>query len=81
MKRKILLLPFSLLFFLNIAYTQEPSASVFSRNQGGDRQWLIYQDNHRALYKIITDEAFRLLDERGEKISRFNTRDDWAAHQ
>lgn len=81
MKRKILLLPFSLLFFLNFAYTQEPSASVFSRNQGGDRQWLIYQDNHRALYKIITDEAFRLLDERGEKISRFNTRDDWAAHQ
>ncbi len=81
MKQKILLLPILLLLFVSVVSAQEPSSSVFFRNQGGSRQWLTYQDNHRALYKIITDEAFRLLDEREEKVSRFSTREDWENHQ
>ncbi len=70
-----------LLFWALSLFSQEPATSVFYRNQGGERKWLTYQDNHRALYKIITDEAFRLLDKREEKISRFQSPADWAAHQ
>lgn len=75
----------SLLFFSLIhvqpVLSQVPFESVFHRNEGGNRQWLTYQDNHRALYRIITNEAFSLLEERTEKISEFQTNEDWEGHQ
>ena len=73
----------SLSFFIlnQTGFSQKPAESVFFANRGGDRQWLTYQDNHRALYRIITDEAFRLLDERTEKVSEFQSAEDWKAHQ
>lgn len=76
------LMPFFFsLILVQAALAQKSAESVFYRNQGGDRQWLTYQDNHRALYQIITNEAFRLLDERAEKISPVQSAEDWESYQ
>src|SRR5690606_20773692 len=78
------LLTFLTLVFLLTALTgfsQESAQSVFFANQGGDKQWLTYQDNHRALYRIITNEAFRLLDERTEKVSELQSAGEWKTYQ
>jgi len=63
----------SLFFFIfnQTGFSQEAARAVFFANRGGDGQWLTYQDNQRALYRIITDEAFKLLDERAEKVSKY----------
>lgn len=73
----------SLVFLIHSqhVFSQEPSESVFFANRGGDRMWLTYQDNQRALYRIITDEAFKLLDERAEKVSKYQSAEEWKAHQ
>jgi cephalosporin-C deacetylase-like acetyl esterase len=70
---------FSILFLLiaNSNFAQEIHKSVFNSNRGANSEWLTYKNNNRALYKIITDEAFRLLDERAEKVSKLKTEDDW----
>ena len=81
MNRLLTFLTLALLILSQPVFSQEPSGSVFSTNRGGDRQWLTYQDNHRALYRIITNEAFNLLEERAEKVSKFQSAEDWKAHQ
>lgn len=76
------LMPFFFtLILVQAALAQKSAESVFYRNQGGDQQWLIYQDNHRTLYNIITNEAFRLLDERVEKVSHVQSAEDWKSYQ
>ena len=79
MKRIFLYLVTPLLLFPFPALSQEPSQSVFhSRAQ---RKWLTYQDNYRTPYRIITNEAFKLLDERAEVVSSYRSEEDWKAHQ
>ncbi len=61
-------------------FAQKTSTSVFYRNEG-NKQWLAWHDNQRALYKIISNEAFKQLDERTEHISGLTTKTDWEDHQ
>ena len=56
-------------------------ASVFYRNQGSNKVWFHYKNNHEALYKIITNEAYSLLDERKQKIENFSSSDEWEKHR
>jgi len=68
-----------LLFTYN-SFTQDTKKSVFNSNRGANSEWLMYQNNNRALYKIITDEAFKLLDERAEKVSKLKSEEDWTIY-
>jgi cephalosporin-C deacetylase-like acetyl esterase len=69
---------FFLLVFMTFA--QEPSRSVFY-NEGNNRTWISYQNNNQALYRIISNEAFSLLAERNEQVSRLQTETDWKKYQ
>jgi cephalosporin-C deacetylase-like acetyl esterase len=70
-----------LLFIASTVFSQEIQNSVFSTSRWRDKKWLSFQDNHNALYKIITNEAFRLLDERSERLSELNSNAEWAEYQ
>ena len=81
MNRLLSFLTFALLTLSLPVLAQESAESVFYANRGSDRQWLTYQDNHRALYRIITNEAFNLLEERAEKVTKFQSPADWKTWQ
>jgi len=81
MNRISTLLILSFFIFLQNGLSQETPHSVFNANRGGDQLWLTYQDNHRALYRIITNEAFHLLEERAAKVSEIHTAADWKTYQ
>jgi cephalosporin-C deacetylase-like acetyl esterase len=71
-----------LFFLISIsAFAQNISPSVFNSGKGSESQWLLYKNNDEALYKIITDKAFNLLDKRKEKIDQLQTRTDWLNYQ
>ena len=70
-----------LFFTLHIIVAQENNPSVFHANRGGERQWFLYENNHEALYKIITNEAFELLDQRKKKVENLRSADDWRNYQ
>ncbi len=59
---------------------QEPSKSVFF-NAENNGPWILYQDNSQALYKIITNRAFTLLEQREQHIKNLSTKADWANYQ
>lgn len=44
-------------------------------------KWLKYSDSPNALYHHLTGEAFRLLGERSEKVSRLTTLEEWKERQ
>lgn len=79
MKRICLMAIFCLIAMFK-AFSQEKPLSSFYANRGNDSQWLLYQDNHKALYRIITNEAFRLLDQREALTSKLHTEDEWQAY-
>jgi len=82
MKKSQLLFFFPVLLLFNFrALPQNPSQSVFYSNRGAERQWLSLQDNHQSLYRIITNEAFQLLDERAEIVVSYQSAEDWKLHQ
>lgn len=69
-------------FFISVLiYAQENNPSVFHSNTGGETKWLLYKNNNQALYKIITNEAFQLLDERSETIAGLKTEVAWKGYQ
>ncbi len=73
-----------ILFFLFLSFfaaSQQTEKSVFYTTSGRNNQWITFQDNHRALYKIITNEAFRQLDERVARVSKLSSKADWTAHK
>jgi cephalosporin-C deacetylase-like acetyl esterase len=73
---------FSILFFSTFQlFAQELSKSVFSNNEGIDKTWILYQNNNQALYKIITNEAFTLLEQRKQHIKNLTTKADWTNYQ
>jgi cephalosporin-C deacetylase-like acetyl esterase len=41
----------------------------------------LYQNNNQALYKIITNEAFTLLEQREQHIKNLSTKADWTIYQ
>lgn len=73
-----------ILFFLSLsllAVSQKTEKSVFYTTAGRNNQWITFQDNHRALYRVITNEAFRQLDERAARVSKFSSKAAWTNHQ
>ncbi len=60
---------------------QKNEISVLCSNRGNNSQWNTYQNNNQALYNIISNEAFKLLDERTEKISVLKSKNDWKIYQ
>lgn len=78
MKRTI---TFSIVFlFIFQLFAQELSKSVFY-SAGNNRPWILYQNNNQALYKIITNEAFTLLEQREERVNNLATKEDWINYQ
>ncbi|MBK6284398.1 MAG: acetylxylan esterase [Draconibacterium sp.] len=78
MKRTI---TFSILFLFVIQlFAQEPSKSVFY-SAGNNQTWILYKNNNQALYKIITNEAFTLLEQREQHIKNLSTKADWTNYQ
>jgi cephalosporin-C deacetylase-like acetyl esterase len=80
MNRILLLIILPMIFIVQIASPQIPSTSVFYSGNS-NRQWHIYRDNHRALYRIITNEAFRKLEQRNEHVSMIESENDWEVYQ
>ncbi len=75
---------FSTLLFLCIAqltFGQVSDSSVFKTSSGRNPSWILYRNNNQQLYKTITNEAFKLLEERSEKVSKLQTREDWQAYR
>jgi cephalosporin-C deacetylase-like acetyl esterase len=72
---------FSILFLSTFQLVaQEQSKSVFY-SVGNNRPWILYQNNNQALYKIITNEAFTLLEQREQNIKNLSTKEDWTNYQ
>jgi cephalosporin-C deacetylase-like acetyl esterase len=72
---------FSILFFFTFQLVaQEQSKSVFY-STGNNRPWILYQNNNQALYKIITNEAFTLLEQREQNVKNLSTKADWTNYQ
>lgn len=79
---RLTFLTFILLLPLAIeVYAQENNPSVFAPHTGRFKNWIVYQHPQTALYDIITNEAFRLLDKREEKINRLQTKEDWESYR
>ncbi len=81
MNNKFFLIVKILLLMTNLAFSQSADRSVFHANRGSNSQWLSYKDNHRALYRIITTEAFKQLEERAENIAELTTEAEWKTYQ
>ena len=73
----VFLILFAIVFQL---FAQEPSKSVFY-SVGNNQKWILYQNNNQALYKIITNEAFKLLEQRDQHIKNLSTKTDWTNYQ
>ena len=73
---------FLILFFSTFQlFAQELSKSVFNNNEGNDKTWILYQNNSQALYKIISNKAFTLLEQRQQHIKNLTTKADWTNYQ
>ncbi len=80
MKTKHLIILFLTICLLKSnGFAQETPTSVFYIS--GNRKWITLQDNQRALYKIISDEAFKKLEERAGQIADLTTKADWENYQ
>ncbi len=78
MKRTI---TFIILFLFVIRLVaQEPEKSVFY-SAGNNQTWNLYKNNNQALYKIITNEAFTLLEQREQHVKNLTTKADWENYQ
>lgn len=79
MKYKLTL--FFFIYFLGYyGYSQDFSTSALANNQG-ERKWMVYQDNFRALYRILYNEAIDHLDKRSEYVSAIQTKAGWIDYQ
>lgn len=80
MNRKLILLFLFTYFIGYYGFSQNVLTSVFNNNEG-EKKWLTYQDNYRALYRILYNEAANQLDERSEYLSRIQTKAEWNEYQ
>lgn len=65
--------------FCGISQINHPS--VFYSNRGAGKQWLLYENNNKALYQIISCEAFSHLEQRKKRIDSINTESEWKEYQ
>jgi len=63
------------------AQSQEINYSVFDAHRGHDKKWLAYQNNEKALYTVILNEAIDLLEVRKQQINKLKTGEDWRNYQ
>ncbi len=76
MKQLKLVLASAILFSLYVQ-GQNADYSVFQVSNSKSRKWIAFRDNDELLYKTISAEVFRLLDEREKKISGLHTQAEW----
>jgi len=79
MKQQLIIFSILILSIFQLV-AQEPSKSVFY-SVGNNRPWILYENNNQALYKIITNEAFTLLEQREQHIKNLSTKADWINYQ
>jgi cephalosporin-C deacetylase-like acetyl esterase len=79
MKQQLIIFSILILSIFQLV-AQEPSKSVFY-SAGNNRPWILYQNNNQALYKIITNEAFTLLEQREQHVKNLSTKADWTNYQ
>lgn len=80
MKTKHLIIFFiGICLLKNNGIAQEASTSVF--HSSSNSKWITFKDNHKALYKIISNKAIKQLDERAENVSKLITKGDWENYQ
>lgn len=60
---------------------QEENSLVFHSNQTSVGTWFNHKGQSRALYNIITNEAYRLLDQRVIALEKIQSGDDWKKYQ
>lgn len=70
-----------LLNFISVVHcqTEDLKRSVLDSYRGF--HWRAYQHNEQALYKVISEEAYRLLDERAQRVAHLETKDQWEAYR
>lgn len=81
MNIKLIIIIQFLLLMANFTNSQPSGRSVFHANRGNNSHWLTYKDNHRSLYRLITNEAFKQLQEREDHIAGLTSEADWKTHQ
>jgi cephalosporin-C deacetylase-like acetyl esterase len=79
MKQQLIIFSILILSIFQLV-AQEPSKSAFY-SAGNNRPWILYQNNNQALYKIITNEAFTLLEQREQHVKNLSTNADWTNYQ
>lgn len=78
---KRLAITFSILVLSTVlVLAQEASKSVF-HGEGNNRTWILYQNNNQALYNIITNEAFELLEQREARVNKLESKEGWTNYQ
>lgn len=80
MNHKLVLLSFLTGFSFCQGFSQNVQTSVFN-NYEGESKWIVYQNNYRALYQILYDEAVHQLNKRAAYISGLQSRTDWNEYQ
>ena len=78
---RLLFILFLVSGFVTISYSQQSNYSVFSNNRGNENNWLLYKNNQEALYKIISNEALTMLQERSKEIKELQTQEEWLVYQ
>lgn len=78
---KYLLSILFILFVHSTLYSQNEESSVFYVNRGKNLEWLTFSSNNDALYRIISNEAFKHLENRKNLVTGLETKADWLAYQ
>jgi len=78
---KYLLSILFILFVHSSLYSQKEESSVFYVNRGKNLEWLSFSSNNDALYRIISNEAFKQLETRKNLVTGLELKADWLAYQ
>ncbi len=70
-----------ILFVHRTLYSQNEESSVFYVNRGENLEWISFSSNNDALYRIISNEAFKHLENRKNLVTGLETKADWLAYQ
>lgn len=77
MKRlpRILIILFQSILLVNTSLSAQDEYNVIKGN------WLEYSDASNSFYNYLTSQAYKMLDQREERISELKTSDDWQQRQ
>lgn len=80
MKRTTILLSILITLCFSKGISQDLPTSSLSNNEG-QKLWIAHQDNHKALYKVISNEAFMYLNKRKQVIKAIEDKNGWSEYQ